>query len=96
METGVSSELLNDALDVLAAGSGLRKCDIAESLGVVGSTASAVVRDLLELNCISMGAVKYFRKDGAVTFKEGYFFEQDLPSGYRTPRWRQNRKESVT
>lgn len=90
----VSSELLNDALDILASNNGLQTSDLARELNVSDSAASAAVRDLLNFGCISEGAVQYFRKDNEVTLKRGYFYEKDLPDYYNTPRSRQEKSNS--
>jgi hypothetical protein len=44
------------------------------------------------LNCISKGKIKYFKKDGEVSFRDGYFYEQDIPLEYKTAKRRQRKR----
>ena len=89
----VSSELLEDALDIIAGCNGIRSSELASALGVGPSSATAIVRELLKFNCISKGAVQYFKKDGEVSLHTGHYYEQDLPVGYKTPNRRQTKKK---
>lgn len=88
----VSRELLQDVLDYILAANGVQACEIRDCLEISSSAVSAAVRELLKLGCISLGAVKYFRKDGEVTLHDGYFYETEIPKDYRKGSKRQRRK----
>ena len=100
MKVGVSSELLDEVLDILSISSGLRQCDIAECVECSPATVHAAVNKLVGLGCVSVGAVQYLRNDGEITLKKGYFYEQGLPQQYpfskrRNRRRRQNGARSL-
>jgi len=80
----VSSEYLDIVLDVIAESSGIRPVDIAAITGKSMSAVLAAIGQLMELRCISKGADQYTRKDGMITYKDCYWYEQDLPEGYRS------------
>lgn len=88
----VSGELMKEALDEIEATNGIRPCELAKALKIGQTTALTAIRQLLELNCISKGAVKYERKDGEVIFKTGYLYEQDLPEGFVITKRRQRKQ----
>jgi hypothetical protein len=92
MTNRVSSELAREILNAIAEGNGLRATEIKDIVHCAPSAVAAGLKVLLDYNCISKGAVKYFRKDGEETLHTGYFYEQDLPATYKTPRKRQERK----
>jgi len=87
----VSKELLEQGLDVIYKGA-VTTGDLSKFLGVSPSSATAIIRDLLALNCISKGKIKYFKKDGEVSFRNGYFYEQDIPLEYKTAKRRQRKR----
>jgi hypothetical protein len=87
----VSKELLEQGLDVIYKGA-VTTGDLSKFLGVSPSSANAIMRDLLVLNCISKGGIKYFKKDGEVSFRDGYFYEQDIPLEYKTQKRRQRKR----
>ncbi len=87
----VSKELLENGLDVIY-NEAIFVGDLSKFLGVSPSSANAIMRDLLALNCISKGQIKYFKKDGEVSFKDGYFYEQDIPLEYKTQKRRQRKR----
>ena len=87
----VSKELLENGLDVIY-NEAITVGDLSEFLGVSPSSANAIIRDLFTLNCISKGEIKYFKKDGEVSFRDGYFYEQDIPFEYKTQKRRQRKR----
>ena len=87
----VSKELLENGLDVIY-NEPISVGDLSKFLGVSPSSANAIMRDLLTLNCISKGEIKYFKKDGEVSFRDGYFYEQDIPLEYKTAKRRQRKR----
>ena len=87
----VSKELLENGLDVIY-NEAISVGDLSKFLGVSPSSANAIIRDLLVLNCISKGEIKYFKKDGGVSFRDGYFYEQDIPFEYKTQKRRQRKR----
>jgi predicted transcriptional regulator len=87
----VSKELLENGLDVIY-NEAISVGDLSKFLGVSPSSATAIIRDLLALNCITKGKVKYFKKDGEVSFRDGYFYEQDIPLEYKTAKRRQRKR----
>ena len=87
----VSKELLENGLDNIY-NEAITVGDLSKFLGVSPSSANAIMRDLLTLNCISKGKVKYFKKDGEVSFRDGYFYEQDIPVEYKTAKKRQRKR----
>jgi hypothetical protein len=89
----VSSEFLNKVLDIVAQGNGLRPCEIAVAMKRSPSAISCAVDKLTALQCISTGAVQFMRKNGTETLHKGYFYEQDLPAGFKSPKRMQRRKE---
>jgi predicted transcriptional regulator len=86
----VSKELLEKGLDVIH-NEAITVGDLSKFLGVSPSSANAIIRDLLALNCVSKGEIKYFKKDGEVSFRDGYFYEQDIPIEYKTAKRRRKR-----
>ena len=87
----VSKELLEKGLDVIY-NEAITAGDLSKFLGVSPASATAIIRDLLALNCISKGKIKYFKKDGEVSFRDGYFYEQDIPLEYKTQKRRQRKR----
>jgi predicted transcriptional regulator len=87
----VSKELLENGLDVIH-NEAITVGDLSKFLGVSPASATAIIRDLLALNCISKGKIKYFKKDGEVSFRDGYFYEQDIPLEYKTAKRRQRKR----
>ena len=87
----VSKELLENGLDVIY-NEPISVGDLSKFLRVSPSSANAIIRDLLTLNCISKGGIKYFKKDGEISFKDGYFYEQDIPLEYKTQKRRQRKR----
>jgi len=84
MESKVSKLLLENVLDFIFSSNGVRKCEIAKQLKIAQSTAFACVQKLVNLNCISEGVVQYFKGDGTISLKTGYFYEQGLPDTFIT------------
>jgi len=87
----VSKELLENGLDVIY-NEPISVGDLSKFLGVSPASANAIMRDLLTLNCISKGGIKYFKKDGEVSLRDGYFYEQDIPFEYKTQKRRQRKR----
>lgn len=77
--TVVSRKKLGLILDYIQRSNGVTVGEIAEGLGIAESAAHVGVKQLLELKCISEGAVKYTKKSGEEGLKTGYFYENDLP-----------------
>lgn len=92
MTSRVSSELTREILNAIAEGNGLTATQIKNIVHCAPSGVAAGLKVLLGHNCISKGAVKYFRKDGGETLHTGYFYEQELPASYKTARKRQKRR----
>jgi predicted transcriptional regulator len=87
----VSKELLGKGLDVIH-NEAITVGDLSKFLGASPSSANAIIRDLFTLNCISKGKIKYFKKDEEVSFRDGYFYEQDIPLEYKTAKRRQRKR----
>jgi predicted transcriptional regulator len=87
----VSKELLEKGLDVIY-NEPITVGDLSKFLGVSPSSANAIIRGLLALNCISKGEIKYFKKGGEVSFRDGYFYEQGIPLEYKTQKRRQRKR----
>jgi predicted transcriptional regulator len=87
----VSKELLENGLEVIY-NEAITVGDLSKYLEVSPSSATTIIRDLLALNCISKGKIKYFKKDGEVSFRDGYFYEQDIPLEYKTAKRRQRKR----
>jgi len=88
MDSKVSSELLDQALDIFSICNGLQRCELIRSLNVSNSAGTIIIKELLELECISIGAIQYHRIDGHITLRKGYLYEQDLPEDFRVTKRR--------
>lgn len=86
-EIKVRLSTLEKVLDCIQQSSGVTAMEIKESTNLAFPTVKNACQKLLELNCISMGAVQYIRKGsdnylkqhGETGLTEGYFYESDLP-----------------
>lgn len=77
--TVVSRKKLGMILDYIQRSNGVTVGEIAEGMEIAESAAHVGVKQLLDLKCISEGAVKYTKKSGGEGTKTGYFYENDLP-----------------